>query len=548
MVATILRLRLSVTIHQLRREWWRTLVLIGAAIWTLSLLPSVAYIAITLSERAPDIRMEAYSAIVAILLVGWVTVPVLVAGLDDSLDPSRFASLGIEARRILPGLTVSAFLTIPALFFLITLFFFSTSWLLDGGDVFAVAVVGAMLSLATMVLSARVAVMWIARLLESRKSREIAFLAGVGGALLFIPIAYILISNGLEDLLEYDARPILESLRLTPVAAPVGAAGAASAGDWGGVWWRLAISAAWVVMLWLVWKVNVAHVLVNPLARGGGARARDDSMLATAIRCERRWAKAWRRLRRARNGPSRAGVAVWTRAVRYWFSDPRYLATILSVTVFPVLFFFLVYPAFVEARREELVAVIVGVPVLLAGTIGWGRHNDVAYDSTAVWLDVSSGKLGRAIMWGRMSAVLVWAIPMVAVGVVAAIAVSGRPDLTPGVLGTCAGVLGTSLGVSAVTSVALPYRAPAPGENPFSAQIGSVGASLFAQAISSGVSWIVAAPVVLPLVAALVWDPAWGWVGLVTGTGTGVAALVIGIRWAGSLYDRRSGRLVGAVA
>jgi ABC-2 type transport system permease protein len=547
-VASILRLRLSITIHQLRREWWRILVLIGAAVWTLSLLPSVAYAALDLSFRAPDVRMDAYTAIVAVLVVGWMTVPILIAGLDDSLDPARFASLGVPAKRIMPGLTVSAFLTIPVLFFFTTLIVFSTSWLPDGGEVFAVALAGAMLTLATIVLSARVSVMWTARLLQSRRSREAAFLSGIVGVFLIAPLASILIADGLETILEYDARPILESLRLTPVAAPVGAAGAASMGDWGGVLWRLAISTAWVVMLWLVWRINVAHVLVHPTARGGGARARDDSVLATVVRFERRWAKTWRRLHRTRGEPSHAAVAVWARAVRYWFSDPRYLATILSVAVFPILFFFLVYPAFVESRRDDLVAIIVGVPILLAGTIGWGRHNDVAYDSTALWLDVSSGRLGRAIMWGRTTAVLVWAIPMVAVGIVAAIAVSGRPDLAPGVIGACAGVLGTSLGVSAVTSVVLPYRAPAPGENPFSAQLGSVGASLFAQAISSGVSWIVAAPVVLPLVAALLWNPLWGWVGLVTGIGTGALALIVGIRWAGSLYDRRSGRLVGAVA
>jgi hypothetical protein len=37
-------------------------------------------------------------------------------------------------------------------------------------------------------------------------------------------------------------------------------------------------------------------------------------------------------------------------------------------------------------------------------------------------------------------------------------------------------------------------------------------------------------------------------VGLITGTSTGIIALVFGVRWAGDLYDRKSGRLVGAVS
>jgi ABC-2 type transport system permease protein len=303
------------------------------------------------------------------------------------------------------------------------------------------------------------------------------------------------------------------------------------------------------MLLWLAWRVNVAYVLVHPVSRSGGARVREDSMLAIARRVERRKNRRIRRLLAGRKGPragrnARAVVAVRSRAIRYWFADPRYLAAILSVSVFPILFFFLVYPAY-----GSPIYVIVAIPVLLAGTIGWGRHNDIAYDSTALWLDVVAGRLGRALMWGRVTATLVWAIPVVAAGTIAAVVVGGRPDLTPGVVGASLGVLGTSLGVSAVTSVALPYRAPAPGENPFSAQVGSVGAGLLAQAISSAVAWTVAVPVVFPLVAALLWEnPAWGWVGLVTGTATGLACLVLGVRWAGTLYDRKSGRLVAAVS
>jgi len=520
------------------------LMLIGGAIWTLSLLPSVAITARALALRTTGVRTDAYTAIVTVLMIGWVVVPILIAGLDDSLDPARFASLGIGIRRIMPGLTVSAFLTIPALFFLTALFVFSTSWLPDGGEVFAVALAGALLSLATMILSARVSVMWIARLLQSRRSREIAFLVTLVGVFLLAPLASIVLADGLETILEYDATPILDSIRLTPIGAPIGAASAASAGQWSAVWWRLALSTGWVLLLWLTWRVNVKHVLVHPISRGGGTKAREDSMLAVALRVENRsgrpigrWVGRWV------GCPPRAVVAVRARAIRYWFTDARYLAAILSVTVFPVLFFFLVYPAF-----GSPVAVVMAVPLLLAGTIGWGRHNDVAYDSTALWLDVVAGRLGRAVMWGRTTATLVWAVPVVGAGIVAALVIGGRTDLAPGVIGASLGVLGTSLGVSAITSVVLPYRAPVPGENPFSAQVGSIGAGLFAQAISSLASWVVAVPVVLPLVAALAWDASWGWVGLVTGTATGVVALVLGVRWAGTLYDRRSGRLVAAVA
>ncbi len=535
MVAPILRLRYLTTMHALHREWWRFLVLVGGAVWSLSLLPSVVWTSSGLARQPIDVRMDAYTAIVAVLLLGWIVVPILVSGLDDTLEPGRFASLGLSARRIMPGLTASAFLTVPALFFFIALVAFAASWSPEGAAVFGVAVVASLLSLATMVLSARVSVMWTSRLLASRRSREFAFLSVLIGVFVLAPLVSIVLTNGLETLLAYDIRPVLASLRSTPIGAPVGAAGAAAQGDWAGVLGHLAIALAWVVLLWVTWRINVAYALVHPLNRGGGARQREDGILASARRAERRTPRP----------ASRAVRAVTARSIRYWFSDPRYLAGIVSVSVFPAVFFIFIaiYPAL-----ASLAALVLAVPVLLAGTIGWGRHNDVAYDSSALWLDVVSGRLGYAVMRGRILASLSWSIPLVAVAAIVAIVLTGRPELAPGVVGACAGVLGTSLGVSAMTSVVMPYRAPAPGENPFAAEVGSVGAGLLAQAVSSLAAWVVSIPVVLPLVASILWDPRWAWVGLITGTATGVAVLLWGLRLSGDRYDRRSGRLLLAVS
>lgn len=534
MVATILSLRYTATMHHLRREWWRVLVLVGGAVWCISLLPSVVWISRALGSRQADIKMDAYGAIISVVILGWIVVPILVSGLDDTLDPARFAPFGLAARRLMPGLTVSSLLTLPSMFFATTLLAFASSWIPEGGGPYAVALVGALLSLATMVLSARVSVAWAARLFQSRRSREVAFVAALGGILILTPLASLLVADGLDALLEYDARPVLESLRLTPLASPIGAAGAAADGDWLGAAWRLGIAAGWVVALWFAWRANVSHQLVNPVSRGGGARARDDSMLKAARRRER--------MSLSRR-PSPAVTAVRTRATRYWSSDPRYLAAAVSVAVFPIVFFMVVYPAF-----GSPLIVILGIPLLLAGTIGWGRHNDVAYDSTALWLDIVSGRLGRDLMRGRVTATLRWAVPVVLVGCAAAVGLSHRVDLAPGVVGAALGVLGTSLAVSAVTAVVIPYRAPVPGESPFAAEVGSIGAGLLAQAVSSLVAWIVAVPVVLPLLAAISGDARWGWLGLVSGTTAGFVVLWYALRLAGDIYNRKSGRLVAAVA
>jgi ABC-2 type transport system permease protein len=215
----------------------------------------------------------------------------------------------------------------------------------------------------------------------------------------------------------------------------------------------------------------------------------------------------------------------------------------VGVLAFPVLFFALIMPAFGLDARWAFVA-----PVLLAASIGWGRHNDVALDSTALWLDVVSGQLGREIMWGRMAAIVTWALPVVLVAAVGTLAWTGLWSLAPAVVGACLGVLGLTLGISALTSVLLPYRAPAPGENPFGAEVGSVGASLVAQLISSAATGLALPLVTFAFALALVVDPAWGWLALVTGLVLGPGSLAWAVSYAGRQYDRRAGMLVASVS
>ncbi len=207
------------------------------------------------------------------------------------------------------------------------------------------------------------------------------------------------------------------------------------------------------------------------------------------------------------------------------------------------MFFVFVVPVLQLEARWSLVA-----PVLLAASIGWGRHNDVAYDSTAIWIDISAGSLGTELMKGRTFAVLSWAVPAVLGSAVVLLAWTGLWELAPAVIGACLGVLGLTLGISALTSVLLPYRAPAPGDNPFGTEVGAVGASLVAQLVSSLATAIAMPLVTVPFVLALANGTGWGWLALVTGLVFGPAGVALGVRLSGRAFDARAGSLVGAVS
>src|SRR5659263_368459 len=52
----------------------------------------------------------------SLLVVGWMVIPVMVPGMDDSLDISRFATSGQSARRLVPGLLAAGMISVPAVF------------------------------------------------------------------------------------------------------------------------------------------------------------------------------------------------------------------------------------------------------------------------------------------------------------------------------------------------------------------------------------------------------------------------------------------------
>ncbi len=531
MVATVLGLRLRITVHQLRREWWRVLLVVGGAIWSLSLVPITLGASTILSYNNAALKADATVAVAAVLTIGWILVPLVVTGLDDSLDPARFAPWGIEPRRLMPALSISTLLTVPSLFTLFVLVALAASWRTEypRPGTLVVALLGAVVTWVSIVWGARLATAWSARLLNSRRSRQGMAAMAVLLLALIVPTIWVVARDGLELVLEYDVPLLLDQLGRTPIAAGIAAPELVAYRDPPQALWRLVMMVGWLLLLHSAWRASVAHALVHPVFRGGGTKARDDAVLATAEAAQ------------SRRGYGRH-VAVRARLVRAWSGDPRHVSGGVGALVMPVAALVLV-PLFGADPRWMFVA-----PLVLAATIGWGRHNDVALDSSALWLDIASGRLGTAVMRGRMEAVVRWALPAVVLLSLVAVTWTREWLLAPGLLGAGIGVLGATLGVAALTSVVFPYRAPAPGESPFGAQPGSVGAGLVAQTLSSLATVVVLPLAVVPFALAVLVDPRWAWVSAVLGVGVGVGVYVVGIRAAGIVYDRRSGSLLGAVS
>lgn len=539
MVAHLVRLRWTIVVHQLRRDWWRLLFVIAGAIWSLSIVPSVIAASIAIAGEPYDTRRDALVLIATVIGTGWVAVPLLATGVDDALDPVRFGPWGISAQRLMPGLTAAAFTTVPAVFFLAVAVVLGLAWrgAASGPWVLVAGLIGAILTAVSWVFAARVATLWAVRLLARRAAKWIVAMIVCAGIAGLAWAAGRVGDVGVEGVLEGDLSRVIEALGWSPAAAGFAAPAALVEADAAAAWARLGVQAAWVGVLWLAWSDGVAHALTHPVSRSASLPKRSDALIRLVM------SRPFARIAHGRRLSHAAPVAaIAMRTARSWRTDPRYVTQAVGAVVVPS-----IVAAVAIAGADSTGVWLVAAPIALAVSIGWGRHNDLAYDASALWLDIVSGVRGRVVLVGRLIGTAVWSVPAVTAAVLVCVGLSHRWDIAPAAVASALGVLGASLSVASLTSVLIAYPVPAPGESPFGQSSGAIGASLAGQVVSSLATGIVVPLVSLPLLAAVVWG-GW-WHVLAVAVGLLCAAVVPGLacRGAGRIYDARSAQLLSAI-
>lgn len=91
MVALIVRLKLTLLRNSLRRSVWRTVGLIFGMVYALVVV--VAAVAGLVALRWTSTALSADVTVVAfsVLTIGWMALSVLVFGVDETVDPGKFA-------------------------------------------------------------------------------------------------------------------------------------------------------------------------------------------------------------------------------------------------------------------------------------------------------------------------------------------------------------------------------------------------------------------------------------------------------------------------
>ena len=564
MVATLVKLKWRLTLNALTKNVWAIIGTVFGALYGLGALGLMLAGAVGLGLKAdPDVIMLVLGSLGALLVVSWAVVPLLVTGVDSTLDPRAIAAWAAPSRRLALGLLAAGALGIPGCITAAVCLIPVLTWLLAGQLPAALlALLCAPAALATCVLLSRI-IVTAAGISSSRRGRETTAIIAFVAFLVFTQLP-----NLIPRILGDDPTGFLQQLRtlakvmgLIPFGWAFAAPGLVATGS---VLSALVLAiGAWILPMILLplWQRVVNKAMTSP----GSSHTRTRAYAADGAGSDIQhrglpdvlpWA---RRLGAALPAPA---AAVAARSLRYWRTDPRYLVQFLSVLLLPVVLVlgpalnssrFVVY---VNGQRVEnsfalghAPAALLFMAPALAVFMGWAIHDDLGLDSTALWSHISAGIRGAHDRLGRVVGAAAWQVPALLVVDLLMVAWTGRWEALPAVTGACLALYGCALAWSCLASVLLPYETLAPGDSPMRSR---TSGTAFLAALIQMVAILLLLAVCSPVLGVAVYGvvqaaPLWEWVALVAGIVWCSLLLWGGVVVGGRMLDRRGPQVLATI-
>lgn len=533
------RLKLRVMRNNFRGQGWRIAMFVLGVFFGLWF--SVTGLLLLAAPGLADNRELAQTAAGfggALLVLGWTLLPLVFFGVDETLDPARFALLPLRRRTLVLGMTAAALVGTPAVATLIaTGGLVWSAALLGGGAAALAATVGVAAGLLLCVAASRAVTSAFATMLRSRRVRDLAAILLAVFAALLGPVQIAVI--GAIEHADWDRLAgIAEVVGWTPLAAPYTLGVDVAEGRAWAVPVKLLITVASIAALLAWWSRSLESAMVGA-ASAGPAPAGRGTPGAPVSRLFP-WAAGW--LPRDRYG------ALVAREARYWWRDARRRANLITIGVVGVF-----VPVVMNIGTRGLLggegdfdasATTVSLSMLFVGVLAAVTlANQFGFDGSAYAANVIAGVPGRLELRARVVAFSLYVVPMLLV-VAAVVAAFLREPRWIGVMaGTLFAAYGAGLAITLFVSVLGAYALPETS-NPFAINTGAgIAKSLLAFVAMAG-----SAAVGLPMVVAtaLLGD-VWHWVALPAGVGYGVAAVALGTYLAGDILDRRMPEVLATV-
>ncbi|HEX5594825.1 MAG TPA: ABC transporter permease [Micromonosporaceae bacterium] len=540
------RLKLRVMGNNFRGKGWRIALFISGAFFGLWFAVGGFFLA-----AAPGFGGSIDAALLVaafgggLLVLGWLFVPLVFFGVDETLDPARFALLPLPRRTLVTGLFAAALAGVPAVFALIATTGLVVSAAMLGGWAAGLgAAVGIVAGLLLCVSLSRAVTSAFAAMLRSRRVRDLAAVLLAVLAALLGPLQ--LAAASAAQRADWDRLTgIAEVIGWTPLAAPYTIGVDIAAGRGWAAPAKLLITALTIGALLWWWSRSLESAMVGNAT--GGATSRRQNATGGAV--DQLFPRALPWLPRNRYG------ALVAREARYWWRDMRRRAGLITFAVVGIF-----VPVMVNLgstgmlddlegfdRQEipfQLSPITVGLSMVFVGALAAvSLANQFGYDGSAYAANVITGVPGKVELRARVVAYSLYIVPLLIVIPFLVALLLGEPGWIGAMVGTLFAAYGSGLAANLFVSVLAPYDLPETS-NPFAI---NTGAGVAKSALSM-LALLGGAAVALPMVAALVLlGDVWLWLAPPVGLAYGIGAAALGTYLAGDVLDRRMPELLVAV-
>jgi ABC-2 type transport system permease protein len=515
-------LKLRLMRNGFRGQAWRTVAFVLGilfAVW----MGGLAALGLGASAAAPEqvgYVVAVFAGAAAVL--GWALVPLLFFGVDETLDPARFALLPVRRGVLARGMLAAAFVGVPAGATALAATGLVVAALVRFGPVEGLAAaVGVAVGLVLCVVASRAITSAFASLLRSRKVRDLAVVVIAVLASSVAPIQWAVTAAMSKGSIG-DAVAVADIVGLTPLGAPFVLPYDVAAGRWAAAAARLAVTLVAIALLAWWWSRTIESAMLG-VSSGGAARSKAAKGGATS-------ALFPAGLRVLGWGPFGAIVA---REWRSWWRDPRRRASMVSILIASAVVPVTLSLGGSAQGGRGLTGGGLSISVTMAGTMGGMLlANQFAFDASAYAAHLLAGVPGRCAV------------------VIAVTLLFGRPGQVPTGLGILAASFGAAVAACSVLSVRAAYALPE-STSPFAMSSGTGSAKGLLAGVAALATLLASVPIVVAgfllgsvEFAGLLMGP---WIVLGLGLGYGSVLAWAGTALAGSILDRRGPEVLAAV-
>lgn len=476
----------------------------------------------------PSLAHTTIVSLFTVQMVSWVLAPLVAFGIDETVDPARFALLPLTTATLQRGLLVSSLIGyLPAVNVVVLVgaaIALSSTW-----SLLPIALVCAAVQLVLCVVVSRAASAAMAGLMSGRRGRDLGMAVGSMLFLLYIGLSFLLNQTAATG----DSNAVgngITSIGRGLSWAPNGALATIPAAVNGGQWMRLvvAIGTAGVALAlgWWWWSRALATSLTTAPSTTESSAPADRTHTGSAV---------------ADSLGGMVALMIERDRVLTWRDPMRRIPWIVVVALAAF------WPLLVIQGHGTLFAV--AFPAVMMGLqVG----NSYGVEGTGIWLHmVAFGDRTRARGEALGHAVFVLVPGTLIVVVAVFLHAVIRHDLrwVPAALGVCLALMTGAVAVTGYTSARLPYAMRQSRRSMFASSIpGQKGRTMGSTLASMLGGIVVALPAIALAVLAVRNSPGFGWAALAIGPACGAGAIVLMSSITATTYLNRAPDILATVA